>query len=137
MRIFCLCVYSFWICLSSLDVFGAYFALLGMTLASVWLPWAALGPLWGASGCHGGRFGMPRGIYWVFNKIGRQIQSKWFSSTQPAHKKCPPGFLPQYPRIPPIGVKCDLARSSQSPLQSRRGPGARQSNTLPQTSVFG
>ena len=31
--------------------------LLGRTLQSVWVLWAALGPLWGAFGCHGGSLG--------------------------------------------------------------------------------
>ena len=34
-----LCVYSFVICCSPLNVVGAHFAFLGETLASFWLPW--------------------------------------------------------------------------------------------------
>ena len=40
-------VLSFWV---SCGVFGAHFALLGVTLASLSLPWDAGGSLWGTLG---------------------------------------------------------------------------------------
>ena len=77
MRVFCLCVYSFLLCGSPLDVFGAYFAVLGATLgillgafgapwapkgpslASLWSPFGSLGTPWG----HLGHLGLPRGAW--------------------------------------------------------------------------
>ena len=50
LRILCLCVYSFVICCSPLNVPGPHFAFLGMTLASFWLPWDAGRSLWGDLG---------------------------------------------------------------------------------------
>ena len=47
----------------------------------------------------------------------RPIPSKWLSSTQPAHKKWPPGILPPILRI---GAKCDLAHISQAPFTRAR-----------------
>ena len=52
LRIFRLGVYGFVICCSPLNVVGAHFAFLGMTLASLWLPWDAGVALWGALGSH-------------------------------------------------------------------------------------
>ena len=77
MRVFCLCVYSFVICLSHLIDFGPHFALLGPTLgfllgalgapwapkgpslASFWFPFGSLGTPWG----HLGHLGLPRGAW--------------------------------------------------------------------------
>ena len=54
MRIFCLChklcAYGCVICCSPLNVFAIHFAVLGMTLASLQLPWDASGYLWGDLG---------------------------------------------------------------------------------------
>ena len=43
----------FVICGSPLGGFGGHFAFLWVTLASLWLPWDADGPLWGALGSQG------------------------------------------------------------------------------------
>ena len=45
LHIFRLYVYSFVICCSPLGVFGGHFDFLGVTLASLWLPWDAGGSL--------------------------------------------------------------------------------------------
>ena len=77
MRVFCLCVYSFLLCASPLDVLGAHFAVLGATLGvlleafgapwapeglsltSLWLPFGSLGtPL-----DHLGHLGLPSGAW--------------------------------------------------------------------------
>ena len=101
MPVFCLGGYSFVICWSPLGVFGAYFALLGVTLgcllaafgspwapkglslASLWLPLAPLGRRGTISRTLGSQLEL--GLTWVNN--GRPIPSKWLSSSAPAHKK--------------------------------------------------
>ena len=90
LRIFCLCVYSFVVCWSHLNVFGAHFALLGATLgfllralgapwapkgpslASFWFPFGSLGTPWG----HLGHPGIPRGAWDAFgSKMEVQFQA--------------------------------------------------------------
>ena len=58
MRIFCLHVYGFVICCSPFNALGVNFAFLGMTLASLWLPWDAGGSLWGDLGSQGALLGV-------------------------------------------------------------------------------
>ena len=77
MRVFCLCVYSFLLCGSPLDVFGAHFAVLGVTLGillgAFGAPWApeglslpSLRPPFGSLGTpldHLGHLGLPSGAW--------------------------------------------------------------------------
>ena len=53
------------ICCSPLNVFGPHFAFLGMTLASLWLPWDAGRYLWGDLGSQGAFLGFTLAYLWL------------------------------------------------------------------------
>ena len=140
MRVFWLCVYSFVICWSQWNVFGAHFALLGQLWASFWEPlgrlglprgppWRHFGPPWAPVGLRGaicgtlgtqGQLEMTSGPKRTSNS--EQMALKYRACAQ---KESSRGSAPAAPAAPSAPYLPKVAHEPQlpTPLHSRRGLG--------------
>ena len=135
--VFFVCVYSFLLCWSPLDVVGAHFAVLGRLWASFWEPLGHLGLPRGSPGRHFGVPGAPLGrLGAIWATLGSQVElgmtwgPKWTSNSEQMALKyatCAQKVTSRNSAAAaaaaPYGPKVEQGQQLPTPLHSRRGLG--------------